>query len=202
MQQNQEVRHDLADLKIIPVWGHPCQARLRWEKPVPWGYVCVHGCYSHIQKKCLPAHSGYNFISRFPATTDSFHRCTYIQIFYPSDLKLRSDRIRETRPVLGTAQGLQFHPRMGLLLLNPAFVLGAPMGTQPQSLNHPLVSVPDSTQCYPAPPKSTAPRAPGRKARAGAGSPRTAGSVILSPNFHFGSGGTVQACNVCHGDSL
>lgn len=100
----------------------------------------MHGCYSHIQNKSLPAHPGCNFISHFPAITDSFHSCIYIQIFFPSDLKLQSSSgLRKQGPSSAQCRGCNFIPGMGLLHLNPAFVLGAPTGTSPRSLNHPLV---------------------------------------------------------------
>lgn len=158
--------------------------------------MCTHGCYSHVQNKSLPAHPSYNFISHFPAITDSFHSCIYIQIFFPSDLKLRSSSgLGKQGPSSAQRRGCNFIPGMGLLHLNPAFVLGAPTGTSPRSLNHPLVF---GYRQHSAPSSSSQIRiSEGRKGRTGLEQdpPRAAVCVIQAPNFHLGSGGTVQARN-------
>lgn len=75
----------------------------------------MHGPDSPMQNKSLPAQPGYIFISHFVAISNSFHSCIYIQIFFPSDLKLKTlqscSRWAKQGRILSTMHGLQFHPQ-------------------------------------------------------------------------------------------
>lgn len=111
---------------------------------------------------------------------------------FPQIKSCGEQQIRNARPVLGTVQGLQFHPGMGLLHLNPAFVLGAPVGTSPQSLNQPLVLTTGST---PAPHKSTSPKARGGKPGQGwSRIHQSCRQCDFIPSFPLSRGATLQAC--------